>query len=58
MRFCFCRFILPALVILFAWLNVSWASIALTIVGVLLLAFSFTDQCCCRPKKTDTVDAN
>jgi hypothetical protein len=33
---------------LFAWLNVSWANIALTILGVLLIIFAFikTESCC------------
>jgi hypothetical protein len=51
MAFCFCRFILAALVILFAWLNVSWSNIALTIIGVLLLVSGFSKSCCCTAKK-------
>ncbi len=51
MAFCFCRVILAALVIVFAWWNVSWSNIALTVIGVLLLVFGFTRKCCCMPKK-------
>lgn len=52
MAFCCCRIILPILVIVFAWVHVSWANIALTIIGVLLLIMGLKrDMCCCRPKK-------
>ena len=52
MSLCFCRIILPILVIVFAWLNFSWSVIALTIIGVLLVILGIKrDMCCCRPKK-------
>ncbi|UCH71578.1 MAG: hypothetical protein JSW62_04050 [Thermoplasmatales archaeon] len=54
MAFCYCRVILAALVILFAWLNVSWANIALTVIGVLLLILALKrDFCCCRTTKKE-----
>jgi hypothetical protein len=52
MSFCFCRVILPILVIILAWWHVGWAPIALTIIGVLLLILGWKrDVCCCRPKQ-------
>jgi hypothetical protein len=51
MNFCFCRFFLAALVIVFAWLNVSWAPIVLTIIGVLLLLLALNRNFCCMAKK-------
>lgn len=54
MTFCFCRFILAVLVILFAWLNVSWAPIALTIIGVLLVILALKRDFCCMAKKQKT----
>ena len=36
MKTCFCRLILALLVIVFAWWNVSWAAIALTVIGAIL----------------------
>lgn len=49
MAFCFCRFILALLVIVFAWWTVSWGAIALTIIGALLAFMALAkDFCCCR----------
>ena len=48
MKLCFCRTVLAILVIVFAWINVSWANIALTIIGALLVILSLTGVCCCR----------
>lgn len=31
---CYCRVVLSILVIVFAWLSVSWANIALTVLGL------------------------
>ena len=51
MNLCYCRIILAALVIVFAWLNVSWANIALTVIGALLVILALkNDFCCCRSK--------
>jgi len=47
---CWCRVALAILVIVFAWVNVSWANIALTVIGVLLAILAFTGKCCCTPK--------
>ena len=54
MNFCFCRLVLPALVIVFAWLGggATWSKIALTVVGALLVALAVAkDVCCCAAKK-------
>jgi hypothetical protein len=51
---CYCRAVLAALVIVFAWLTVSWANIVLTILGILLIAAALSGTCCCatmREKK-------
>ena len=51
MAFCFCRFILAILVIVFAWWHVSWAYIALTIIGALLAILALKRDFCCMAKK-------
>jgi hypothetical protein len=51
MKICFCRAILAILVIVFAWIHVSWGQIALTVFGALLFLLALTPACCCRPKK-------
>ena len=49
---CFCRTVLALLVIVFAWWNVSWAPIALTIIGAVLALMALTgNKCCCQGKK-------
>lgn len=51
MKACYCRFILAVLVIVFAWLPVSWANIALTVIGGLLAILALTGGwCCCCAK--------
>lgn len=51
MSICFCRFILAALVIVFAWWNVPWGNIALTIIGALLALMALKKNFCCCEKK-------
>ncbi len=54
MACCYCRVLLAALVILFAWLDVSWANIALTVIGGLLIILALKkDFCCCHKPKTE-----
>ncbi len=48
MTFCFCRFILALLVIVFAWWHFCWVEIVLTIIGALLAILALTSKCCCR----------
>jgi hypothetical protein len=48
---CWCRLVLAILVIVFAWWNVSWANIALTIIGALLAITAISGSCCCKSKK-------
>ncbi|MFC1549944.1 hypothetical protein ACFL46_01445 [Candidatus Neomarinimicrobiota bacterium] len=52
MKLCFCRLILALLVIVFAWWNVTWASIALTIIGAILVIMALSgNKCCCHCKE-------
>ena len=50
MKSCYCRLILALLVIVFAWWNVSWAPIALTVIGAILaiMALKYDTCCCCK----------
>jgi hypothetical protein len=51
MKPCFCRLSLAILVIVFAWWHVSWANIALTIIGAILAVMAlFGSKCCCSDK--------
>ena len=52
MSFCLCRLVLAALVIVFAWWTPSWANIALTIIGILLLILGQKRDFCCMGKKS------
>jgi len=52
MKVCFCRLILALLVIVFAWWNVSWAPIALTVIGAILALMALKyNTCCCKAKE-------
>lgn len=51
MSFCFCRVILAVLVIVFAWWHPSWANIALTVIGALLVLLGLNRNFCCMAKK-------
>ena len=44
---CFCTIILGILVIVFARLDASWTTMALTIVGVLVIIKGLINSCCC-----------
>ncbi len=48
---CYCRAVLAVLVIVFAWLSVSWAPIVLTILGALLAVTALAGVCCCAAKR-------
>ncbi|UCC99989.1 MAG: hypothetical protein JSW66_08920 [Phycisphaerales bacterium] len=48
---CYCRAVLAILVIVFAWVNVSWAPIALTVLGILLAVGTLSGVCCCAAKR-------
>jgi len=50
---CFCKAVLAALVILFAWLPYSWTKIALTVLGVLLAALALAGTCCCATMRQE-----
>ena len=47
---CYCGCVLGILVIVFAWLDVSWANIALTVLGVLVAGKALAGTCCCTGK--------
>ena len=55
---CWCACVLAVLVIVFAWLPISWANIALTILGALLVIKALVGTCCCaaapEQAKTET----
>lgn len=58
MNLCYCRVILAALVIVFAWVNVSWSNIVLTVIGALLVILALKkDFCCCIQKKEEETPA-
>lgn len=48
---CCCGAILGALVIVFAWWEVSWSAIALTVLGAVLIVKELIDFCCCSKGK-------
>ncbi len=48
---CWCRCVLAILVIVFAWLPVSWANIVLTVLGALLAILALSGTCCCAAKR-------
>jgi tetrahydromethanopterin S-methyltransferase subunit E len=52
-RPCFCGMALGILVIVFAWWKVSFAPIALTVVGGLVILHGLINKCCCRSKKKE-----
>ena len=45
---CYCGILLGILVIVFAWWDVSWANVALTVLGVLLALKALAGICCCK----------
>ena len=44
---CWCGVVLAILVIVFAWVDASWARILLTILGALLAIKELVGKCCC-----------
>ena len=48
---CYCGCVLGILVIVFAWVDVSWSNIALTVLGALLAIKALVRTCCCEAKK-------
>ena len=45
---CWCGVVLAILVIVFAWVDASWARIVLTILGALLAIKALVGKCCCE----------
>ncbi|MBI4711097.1 MAG: hypothetical protein HY767_01335 [Candidatus Omnitrophica bacterium] len=44
---CCCSAFLGVLVIVFAWWQVSWGAIALTVLGVMIILKEVISRCCC-----------
>jgi hypothetical protein len=51
---CFCTAILGLVIILLAWWDFNWSGIALTIIGVIIIAKGLVNQCCCNPKAKES----
>jgi hypothetical protein len=45
---CCCSVLLGVLVIVFAWWQVRWGAMALTVLGVLVILKTLIPSCCCR----------
>jgi hypothetical protein len=45
---CCCTVLLGALVIVFAWWKVSWAAVALTVLGGVVIIKGLIPKCCCK----------
>ena len=45
---CWCGVVLAILVIVFAWIDVSWAKYVLTVLGALLVIKGLSGKCCCE----------
>jgi len=46
---CYCTIILGIAVIVFTWWHLSWAPIALTVAGALIVLKGIVGKCCCNP---------
>lgn len=44
---CICTIVIGILVVVFAWWNVSWGAIALTVLGALAVIHGLVGKCCC-----------
>ena len=51
---CACTAVLGVLVIVFAWWKVSWAAIALTVLGIAIILKTLVGSCCCHKKECKT----
>ena len=45
---CWCCVVMGVLVIVFAWLSVSWGAIALTVLGAAVVVRGIVNKCCCN----------
>jgi hypothetical protein len=52
MQRCYCGCVLAVLVIVFAWVDVSWAKYVLTVLGAMLALKALCGNCCCCSSKT------
>lgn len=48
MKPCWCRFFLAVLVVVFAIVKISFAKIALIVLGVILALMALWGKCCCN----------
>ncbi len=55
---CACTAVLGALVIVFAWWDVRWSAIALTILGALIIIRGLVNQCCCSSAACSSASEN
>jgi general stress protein CsbA len=55
---CYCRVALSILVIVFAWLTVSWAKYVLTVLGIILAIQALAGICCCTNMKEEKKEAS
>jgi len=44
---CYCTIVLGILVVVFTWIGVTWAQVALTVVGGLTILKGIVGKCCC-----------
>jgi hypothetical protein len=59
MKLCFCRFLMPAVILVLAlvWWPASWAKIVIIVAAALLTLMSlFYNVCCCRKGKETCVE--
>lgn len=50
-RPCICTILLGILVVVFTWINVTWAATALTVVGAIMILKGIVGKCCCCSPK-------
>lgn len=48
MKPCWCKFVMSVLIIVFLWMDVSWAKIGITVVAGLIAVMSLWGGCCCK----------
>ena len=53
MKPCWCGLVLGILVVVFAWWQVDWGYLALTIIGIIVAIKSCMGKCCCEAKKSE-----
>jgi len=51
MKTCWCKLILAILIIVFVWMDISWAKIAITALAAIIAIMSLWGGCCCGKDK-------